>query len=98
MTLRFTTTAQGEIVTLAVSGPIDATNAVQFRRAIADALRQGTQLTIDLTAVDLLASPGVGILYDYADHHPQLVIRAGSVVARILAITALDEHLSVRAT
>jgi anti-anti-sigma factor len=98
MTLRFTTTTQGDIVTLAVSGQIDASNATEFSRAIAEAFGHGTRLVIDLTAVDLLVSAGVSVLYDYVDRHPQLVIRAGSIIALVLAITGLDEHLSVQAT
>jgi anti-anti-sigma factor len=98
MTLRLTTTVQGEITTLAVSGQIDASNASEFRRAIAGALDQGTRLIIDLTAVDLLLSAGVSVLYDYIDQHPQLVIRADSIVARVLTIVGLDEALSIQTT
>jgi anti-anti-sigma factor len=96
MMLRFTTTAQADVVTLAVSGQINAANASEFRRAIAEALDHGTRLVIDLTAVDLLGSAGVSVLYDYVDRQPQLVIRSGSVIARVLTITGLDDYLSVR--
>ena len=98
MMLRFTTTAQADVVTLAVSGQINASNASEFRRAIAEALDHGTWLVIDLTAVHLLGSAGVSALYDYVDRKPQLVIRAGSVVARVLAIAELDQYLAVQTT
>jgi anti-sigma B factor antagonist len=98
MTLRFTTTTQGEIVTLAVSGPIDASNANDFRRAIAEAFEHGARLVIDLTAVDYLVSAGVSVLYDFVDRHPQLVIRPGGIIARVLTIAGLDEHLSIQTT
>lgn len=98
MTLRFTTTAQGEVITLAISGRIDASTANEFHRAIAEALELGPQLVIDLTAVDLLASAGVAVLYDYVDRNPQLLVRPGSVIATVLTIAGLDEKLPHRAT
>jgi hypothetical protein len=46
--------------------------------------------------VDLLGSAGVSVLYDYVDRQPQLVIRSGSVIARVLTIAGLDQYLSVQ--
>lgn len=98
MTLRFTTTVQGEVATLAVSGQIDAATASEFRRAVASASDEAPQLTIDLTAVDYLLSAGVSVLYEFVDQQPQLVIRADGIVAQVLAVAGLDEAFSVRTT
>lgn len=96
MTLRFSTTVEADVVTLVVAGQIDASSASELRHAIDGAFGRGPRLDIDLTAVDLLLSAGVNVLYDYVDRQPRLVIEADSVVARVLNLVGLDEALTVR--
>lgn len=52
----------GEHPVLVVRGDVDMATAPQLRAAIIGAVEPGSDLTIDLAAVDLLDSTGIGCL------------------------------------
>ena len=95
MNLEVTQTVRDETVTLAVKGEIDMSSAGEFRRALDDVPAPG-RLVLDLTAVDYLDSAGVKVLYDHLGRQPEVLVTAGAVVLRVLAITGLGDQLAVR--
>lgn len=84
----------GEIPVVAIEGEIDASNAIELRRAIAAAASNHVAaLVVDLTAVDYVDSAGINLLFalgaELRDRQQRLLIAVdgGSSVSRMLEIT-----------
>lgn len=86
----------GEIPVVAIEGEIDASNAIELRRAIAAATpNRVAALVVDLTAVDYVDSAGINLLFalgaELRDRQQRLhlAVDAASPVARMLEISGL---------
>ncbi|MFD4668496.1 SpoIIE family protein phosphatase [Lentzea sp. NPDC058450] len=86
---------------LSVAGPMDATTADQFKRAVHSAGFTGTRsLTIDLTGVTHLASAGVALLHAltarHRDNGSELTLFApvGTPADMIMTLVGLGHHTS----
>jgi len=76
-------TAAGDVVR--VTGEFDRSNLPELRAALEEvAARVPDTFVVDLTEVDYLDSSAIGALWKYTDRRPRLVVRADSVVARVL--------------
>jgi anti-sigma B factor antagonist len=95
MSLEVTRTERDQTVTLTVKGEIDMSSAGEFRRALEDSEGPG-HLVLDLTGVDYLDSAGVKVLYDHHGRRPEVLVSPGAVILRVLAITGLDDLMTVR--
>ena len=86
--------------TLRVSGEVDLTTAPELERAVLAAQQPGTQLTLDLSAVEFLDSSGLQILLD-ADIRAReqgsllKVIAGTGEVARVLELAQVADRLRV---
>ena len=86
---------------LVVAGELDLTTADRLERAILEAERATpARLTLDLAGVDFFDSTGLQILLDAdvrarADGRELRVVTGTGEVARVLALTEVDERLSV---
>ena len=88
---------EGPPRTLQVSGTIDITTVEQFAEHLDSAGRGGVRpLVVDLTAVHVLASPGVRALFTARDRHDThdtpltIVVVPGGVAAQILDLVGLS--------
>jgi anti-sigma B factor antagonist len=93
---RVTVEDHGEIPVVAIEGEIDASNAIELRRAIgAAAPNRVSALVVDLTAVDYVDSAGINLLFalgaELRDRQQRLHIAVddASPVARMLEISGL---------
>lgn len=86
-------------VRIELSGELDLITLPDIRAAVLEQVRtRPDRIVLDLRAVTYLPSVGVGLLSEIADTVPgrlELAVRAGGSVARILALTGLDERLVV---
>jgi len=60
MTIR--ETRDGEVVTLAVEGRIDTTNAPELQQAILNAYQKGKDVILDMSELDYISSAGLRAL------------------------------------
>jgi anti-sigma B factor antagonist len=95
MSLEVTRAERDETVTLTAKGEIDMSSAGEFRRALEDS-QAASRLVLDLTGVDYLDSAGVKVLFDHLGQQPEVLVSAGTVILRILAITGLRDQLAIR--
>lgn len=103
----FATEQHGEPgkVTLSVMGAVDAINAGRFAADVSDAARGGTvELIIDLSAVTLLSSRGVQVLFAIRDqlrsgpHLLTLIAKSGSPAATVLDLVGLAHQADASPT
>lgn len=85
----------GTVVLLAV-GEIDLSNVATFSRAVGDAIDagSGSEVTVDLSAVDYLDSGGINVLFTYADHI-HLIVKP--LLIPVLTISGFTELARVEA-
>ena len=101
MTLTLDRRDDGATVRLIAAGELDLTTADRLERAIVEAERATPQrLTLDLAGVDFFDSTGLQILLDAdvrarADGRELRVVAGRGEVARVLALTEVDERLDV---
>ncbi|HEY2192589.1 MAG TPA: SpoIIE family protein phosphatase [Actinomycetospora sp.] len=72
-----------------ISGDLDLAGAHEARRRLAPAERDG-RWTLDVTGVGYLASAGVGLLLEAAEHGAELVLPESGAAARVLALSGLS--------
>lgn len=86
----------GGTLALVASGEIDLSNVHTFARALDEAIAgsSGTQVTVDLSAVDYLDSGGINVLFDKADHI-RLIVKP--LLMPVLTISGLTELATVEA-
>ena len=90
----------GGQTTLRIIGEVDLTTAPELARPVLTAQQPGTQLTLDLSAVEFLDSSGLQIIVD-ADIRAReqgslLKLIAGTgEVARVLELTRVTDRLRV---
>jgi anti-anti-sigma factor len=85
-------TAELRADALHLSGEFDCANVQLLRDAVEQlAERLPGRFLIDLTEVTYLDSSGVSVLVQFAERRPRLLVRAGSLVERVLIITGLAE-------
>ncbi|HEY3269430.1 MAG TPA: STAS domain-containing protein [Armatimonadota bacterium] len=81
-------------VVAAVKGEVDISNAAELALRLEGAARQALprHLTVDLSDLRYMDSSGLRSLITVHNAHPQtrLVVRSGSLVARILSVSQLD--------
>jgi anti-sigma regulatory factor (Ser/Thr protein kinase)/anti-anti-sigma regulatory factor len=74
-----------------VSGDLDLAGALEARRRLAPAERDGPW-TLDVTGVGYLASAGVGLLLEAVEHGAELVLPEDGPAARVLALSGLTSQ------
>jgi anti-anti-sigma factor len=95
----------GDIAIAVVDGEIDASNA----RAVGDRLRESLTnrshaLIVDLAATSYVDSAGINLLFALdlelrqRRQHLRLIVPPQSPIARMLAITGLDDAVATHAT
>ncbi|CAM2834214.1 anti-sigma factor antagonist [Skermania piniformis] len=91
--LTTTTSERGSTTVVAAVGSVDLATAPVLQSAVDAALAAGpTQLIIDLTAVDFLASAGMAILVDAHRRLGRLIVVAdGPATGRPIVLTGLDQ-------
>ncbi len=93
----------GQVAIVAVSGVIDALTAPQFEQALRAAVaNQPEGLVVDLTAVEFLASAGMGVLvaaHDAAGDGTRFcVVADGPATSRPLKLVGIADIVPLRAT
>jgi anti-anti-sigma factor len=93
----------GEVAIVAVSGVIDAVTAPQFDEALRAAVANKPEgLVVDLTAVEFLASAGMGVLvaaHDEADDDTRFsVVADGPATSRPLKLVGIADIVPLFAT
>jgi anti-sigma B factor antagonist len=93
----------GEVAIVAVSGVIDAVTAPQFDEALRAAVANKPEgLVVDLTAVEFLASAGMGVLvaaHDEADDGTRFsVVADGPATSRPLKLVGIADIVPLYAT
>jgi anti-sigma B factor antagonist len=93
----------GEVAIVTVSGVIDALTAPQFEEALRAAVANKPEgLIVDLTAVDFLASAGMGVLvaaHDEADDGTRFgVVADGPATSRPLKLVGIADIVPLYAT
>jgi anti-sigma B factor antagonist len=89
------------VIIAAVHGEIDASNATEIGRELADISNQAVGLVVDLGDLGYLDSTGIALLYDLhvrLDRRGQnLVVVAPShgAARRVLELTAFDQRATV---
>jgi anti-anti-sigma factor len=98
--LQMSTHRDGDDLTVAASGVVDLATVGQFEDAIAAAVAEdsGDGVVVDLGGVQLLDSSGIGVLLKgrrLADERERRyrVVGAGGMVAEMLRITGVWDHL-----
>ena len=101
MTLTLDRRDDGASLRLIVGGELDLTTAERLERAILEAERATpARLTLDLAAVEFFDSTGLQILLDAdvrarEDGRALHVVAGDGEVARVLALTEVDERLQI---
>ena len=91
---------EGPDVTAAVRGDVDISNSVELALRLEGAARQagGGSLTVDLCDTRYLDSSGLRALVTVRNAHPtmRLVVRSGTLVARVIDVSGLKDIFDVR--
>jgi anti-anti-sigma factor len=90
----FSTAVRAGSVT--VTGEIDMETAPVLREALAEAAAAPGPLVVDLSAVTFLDSAGVAALFDHVADDLEVIVRRGSIIARVLDVTGLGFAATVR--
>ena len=93
----------GQIEVLSVAGVVDMLTAPQLEEAIGTAAKESPQgVIVDMTAVDFLASAGMGILVAARDEMPEsvqlAVVADGPATSRPLKLVGIAEVVGLHAT
>lgn len=93
--------SEGGHTVAAVKGEVDISNATELALRLEGAARQAGEagLTVDLSDVRYMDSSGLRSLLAVHNAHPdtRLVVRDGSLVARVINISGLSDVFEVRA-
>jgi anti-anti-sigma factor len=88
----------GDVPVAAVAGEVDASNVAEVGGAIRGLVtNQSSLLVVDLSPTTYLDSAGINLMFALGDElrgrqlSLRLVIKPGSSIARMLAITGLDK-------
>lgn len=85
----------------AVRGEVDISNAAELTLRLEGAARSAGDggLTVDLSDLRYMDSSGLRSLVTVHNGHPEtrLVVRTGTLVARIIAVSGLKEVIEVQA-
>ncbi|MDN5857845.1 MAG: STAS domain-containing protein [Pseudonocardia sp.] len=84
------------VATVVVDGEVDLATAGQLRAALADAARVATATVLDLTGARYFDSAAVRAVFEHAEQLREIVAPAGGIIARVLSISGLDQHVAVR--
>ncbi|SHL10907.1 anti-anti-sigma factor [Pseudonocardia thermophila] len=99
MSLSISTVPAGDgTATVVVDGEVDLATVGQLRAALGSAARTASGTVLDLTAASYFDSAAVKAVFEHADVLREIVVPAGGIVARVLAISGLDKHVAVRQT
>jgi anti-anti-sigma factor len=99
MSLSVSTVAASDgSTTVVVDGEVDLATVGQLRSALGSAARTATATVLDLTSARYFDSAAVKAVYEYAEDLREIVVPAGGIVARVLSISGLDQHVPVRRT
>lgn len=80
-----------------VTGEIDLANAEEFSRTLAAALRDGSRLTVDLSATTYLDSAAVKVLFEWTHRAAlTLIVPGDGIVAPVISLAGLDTVATVR--
>jgi anti-anti-sigma factor len=75
-----------------VIGEIDMSNSDLLRAALDKVLRRtGSGFVVDLTEVTYLDSSALSVLWHYVDKRPRILVREGSLAARVINLSGLDK-------
>jgi anti-anti-sigma factor len=89
----------GERTVAAVKGEVDISNATELALRLEGAARQagGFGLTVDLSDLRYMDSSGLRSLIAVHNAHPdtRLVVRDGTLVARVISISGLHDVFEV---
>jgi len=93
----------GDRLLLIVDGELDVHTAAPLRERLEAAIDDGTkEIVIDATAVAFMDSTGLGSIVRpatlLAERDGRMVVVASPSVARVFALTHLDERIPVRTT
>jgi len=89
----------GERLVATIRGEVDISNATELALRLEGAARRaGGNLTVDLSDLRYMDSSGLRSLKTVHNAHPdtRLVVRTGTMVARIIAISGLREVIDVQ--
>jgi Anti-anti-sigma regulatory factor (antagonist of anti-sigma factor) len=89
-------TVSDGIATVVVDGEVDLATAGQLTAALGDATRTATATVLDLTSASYFDSAAVKAVVEHAAELREIVVPAGGIVARVLSISGLDQHIPVR--
>ena len=80
-----------------VTGEIDLANAEEFSRTLGAALRDGSRLTVDLSATTYLDSAAIKVLFEWTHRAAlTLVVPGDGIVAPVISLAGLDTAATVR--
>jgi anti-anti-sigma factor len=81
-----------------VTGEIDLANAEEFSSALGAALRDGSRLTVDLSATTYLDSAAIKVLFEWTHRAAlTLIVPGDGIVAPVISLAGLDTVATVRA-
>lgn len=91
-----TVSASDGVATVVVDGEVDLATVGQLRAALGTAARTATATVLDLTSAKYFDSAAVKAVYEHAAELQEIIVPAGGIVARVLSISGLDQHVPVR--
>jgi anti-anti-sigma factor len=86
--LRITLCQYEQQLHLKIDGDIDTDTERWFDDAIRAAVGRGPHLIINLTAVEILDSAGVAILFNYLEQIAVVIVNSATITARALEFAA----------
>src|SRR5947209_11941842 len=96
---------QQAVIMARLVGEVDMSNADELRLALADGIPNDAQaMVLDLTGVDYLDSAGIRMLYVLGEdlqarrQRIQIVVPRSSLVADVLRLAGVSEHLGAAET
>ncbi|MGI5132118.1 STAS domain-containing protein [Pseudonocardia sp. CA-107938] len=93
-----TVSAADGSATVVVDGEVDLATVGQLRAALGSAARTGGGTVLDLTSARYFDSAAIKAVYEHAAELREIVVPSGGIVARVLSISGLDQHVPVRQT
>ena len=84
--------------TIAISGELDLATISTARKAVEQALADGDAIVLDLTGIGFIDSTGLGLIAFTAQQiGDRLTVIPSPVTRRLLDLTGMSDHLSLRA-
>jgi anti-sigma B factor antagonist len=101
MRFQITTTAEGQTLEVRLAGEFDINAVDEFRAVVEERETAWRRAEIDLADVVFMDSSGLGALVALDTHarergHELTLVRPSLPVSRLLQLTGLDSHFTVR--